>query len=1251
MRDWLQDCKAEALPVARFLAKSSRLVAALLCLSALISVDAPPGVRAQEDGIRFERIAVEDGLSHDVVYAILQDRQGFLWFTTEGGGLNKYDGYRFTVYRHDPEDASTISHDTVYSIYEDRNGDLWVCTAGGLNRYQPGTGTFARFSHSAGQVAAVAMIEDHEGTLWVAVSGGLSRFDSATGTFGPTYQHHGFALRAEERLSGQQVITLYEDRQGELWIGTDGGLDRLDRESNTFAHFRYDPDDPRSLSAGPVAAILEDSQGVLWIAVYGGGLHQLDRSTGALVHYRHDPDDADSLGSDDVTRLLEDSVGRLWIGHVAGLDMLDSSRRTASEGSGEARFVHFRYDPLDVRSLGRGVISALYEDRAGILWIGVGGDGISKTFPRAGQFSLFQQGPDLGLSDDRVLAVHQDQDGVLWIGTYTGGLNKLDRGSGEVTVYRHEPDEFDPSGTESDQISAIYEDDAGVLWIGTGNGRLEHFDRQQGTFINTRWLSGYWVDGIAPDRAGNLWIGTSGGLYRLDRVTDAVTQYRHDPFDPSSLGSNSITALQVDRTGTLYVGTPGGGISVWDPDEDRFTHYRHDPEVQGSLSHNLVLSFYEEPSGILWVATYGGGLNRFDPATATFTAITEQDGMASDSVISLLGDSDGFLWLTTDKGLSRFDPRTVSFRHYNARDGLQSGEFYRGARFRGLDGELFFGGLKGLNTFFPGEVVDNTHVPTIVITSVKVLDQTVRTDLPPDGHLELSYQDNFVSFEFAALDMTIPLNNQYAYRMEGVDDDWVYAGERRRADYTDLRPGSYVFRVKGSNNDGIWNEEGAALLLTITPPFWRTVWFQGGVSLLLLVAAVMGYRRRVRGIEARSWELEKQVEERTREIEQRRRVAEGLRDILAVLNTDRPLEEVLDYIVAQASRLLGAGATILHRIETESDLVDIQSSWGLPHELADMKAIPFFASGADEAILDRQPHLVPDLQDMAAEVAEVEAYPAGVRWLEVTRQHYRSFLAVPLFVGDEVYGCLASYYPERHEFPGDHVELAVSLADQAALAIENARLRAQAEEAAVVEERGRLARELHDSVTQSLYSLTLLAEATKRWSEARESERVVGHLAQLGAISQQALREMRLLVYQLRPEALRSEGLVGALQQRLDAVERRAGVKAQLVVHGEVELSPAVEETLYRVAQEALNNALKHAEPASVTVAIRAEGDQVELEVADDGRGFDPDGIAGGGGMGLVSMRERVDKMAGTLAIDSEPGKGTRVKIGIARAQ
>ena len=394
--------------------------------------------------------------------------------------------------------------------------------------------------------------------------------------------------------------------------------------------------------------------------------------------------------------------------------------------------------------------------------------------------------------------------------------------------------------------------------------------------------------------------------------------------------------------------------------------------------------------------------------------------------------------------------------------------------------------------------------------------------------------------------------------------------------------------------------------------------------------------------------LEQRVEERTREVERRRRVAEGLRHILAVLNSRLSLEEILHHVVAQSSQLLGSDAALIYRLDAAQGWMVMESEVGLSPDYRDLRFGAAYPTLTPRATVGRQ---LVTISDIPAHVASVTAQNRAdltdrhLEWFGMVSEHFRAALGVPVVVREELYGGLVFYYRDHREFSEEDLQLAMSLGDQAALAIGSARLHAQVEQVAVVRERERLARELHDSVTQSLYSVTLLAEAGQRLAGAGDLDRVRDCLSRLGDISRQALKEMRLLVYELRPLVLRREGLVGALRQRLDAVERRAGVDAHLLVDGEVDLPAPVEETLYRVAQEALNNALKHAAPTVVTVHIRSGEGQVEMEVIDNGQGFDLTAMDSIGGMGLVSMRERVEGLGGQFSLHSTPGAGARVKV------
>jgi ligand-binding sensor domain-containing protein/signal transduction histidine kinase len=1208
----------------------------------------PPAPPDQASTIRFERISVEDGLSQNVVLTILQDEQGFMWFGTEDG-LNKYNGYEFIVYKHDPEDDSTLSDSFVSTIYEDRSGELWVGTRSGLSWFDRTTGAFAHHLHdpddpqSLGGIWVTAIYEDREGTLWVGTDdGGLDRFvpstspgqtpseaegpDRATGTF----VHHRHDRDDPTTLSDNSVGVIYEDRSGELWVGTDSGLNRFDRTTETFIRYQHDPGDPQSLSGAEVSAILEDHQGILWIGTEDGGLNRFDRSSRTFARYQHDPDAPHGLSHNRVRAIFEDRTERLWVGTQNGLELYDRERD---------QFVHYRHDANELHSLSSSSIWSIYEDRTGVLWFGTYGGGLSKYNRTTDQFTLYQHNPDLpnSLSDNMVWSIHEDRNGILWIGTLNGGLNRLDRESGTFTVYRHDPE--DPTSISSDDVRAILEDQEGNLWVGTSGG-LDQFDPRPETFTHYRHdaddpssLSEDRVIVVHEDQADNLWIGTrTGGLNRFDRATGTFVRYQHDEDDPFSLSEDRVWALYGDSTGALWVGTLGG-VNLWDPASDRFTRYLHDPDNPQSLGNNAVFSFHEDPSGAVWIGTWGSGLDRFDRASQTFTHYTEKDGLANNVIYGIEADSEGFLWLSTNRGLSKFDPHTETFQNYDVRDGLQNNESNVGAHFRSSSGEMFFGGIQGFNAFYPERVTGNPYVPPIAITAFSKFNQVVRTDLLTGEHIQLSYRDNFISFEFAALDYTAPEKNQYAYILEGQDQDWVDAGTRRYASYTNLSGGDYVFRVKGSNNDGVWNEEGIAITVSVTPPFWETWWFRGILLLVLVGSVIGGYRLRVGSVEARSRELETQVRERTSEIELRTQELEALyradEEMLRYLQLDQVLQALVDVAVD----ILRADKGSVLVWDAEQERLVVRAARGFsPGTLAQMsfkrgEGIVGHVIASGEAIIVEDTHEDP-------RTARRITDPEGIR----------SLMHLPIKIGGQIFGVFNADYCQPRGFGDDELRLFTALAQRAALAIENAQLYEQAQELAIVEERQRLARDLHDAVTQTLFSASLIAEVLPRIWE-RNPDEGQRRLAEVRQLTRGALAEMRTLLLELRPAALVEAELGDLLRQLAEATTGRARVPVTLEVEGECSLSPDVKVALYRIAQEALNNVAKHAGATQTTVSLCCGPRSVQLCISDDGRGFDMDSIPPDR-LGVGIMCERAEAIGATLVIESEAGRGTEVTVG-----
>ena len=830
---------------------SSRLVLVTgLGLAALIVGLFTAPAHAQPPDPYFVHLTAADGLSHNIVYCILQDRYGFMWFGTQDG-LSRYDGYAFTVYRHLRSDPRSLVHNTVNTLYEDRAGTLWVGTVGGLDSFT-GNGRFVH--HTAIPAESVgAIYEDAGGFLWIGTIGsGLFRYDPATAQ-AQAYRHDP---ADPSSLSDDNVLALYEDNAGTLWVGTlYGGLNAFDRTTGRFTRYMHDPADQYSLSHNEVATILEDRSGVLWVATGTahensvGGLDALDRTTGRFTHYRSGGDRR-SLSHNHVQALYEDSTGALWVGTEDGLNILD---RAAGQ------FTRYVHNPLDAHSLINNDVTSIYEDRSGILWFATKG-GVSRYARAKERFQRYRHDPlePNSLGSPAVGALAEDRNGALWIGLYDGGLDRLDRATGRFTHYRHDPD--DPHSLSHDHVTALRVDREGVLWVGTSAG-LDRLDEAAGQFIHyvhdpndPHGLGPGEVKVILEDRSGDLWIGTEdpGGLSHFDRRSGTFVRYEHDPADPNGFPSTyGVRAIYEDSSGDLWLGTYNGLVR-FDRRSGAFTQYRHDEADPHSLSDNFVWAIAEDREGVLWVGTHGG-LNRFDQAGGQFTVYTVEDGLPNDAVAAILPDEQGNLWLgTMGGGLSRFNPQTGVFRNYDTGDGLQGEHFDIGAAYCSSSGEMFFGGLDGFNAFYPAEVRDNPSVPPVVLTAFRVFDQVMEfeTPLTEVREITLSHRDNFFAFEFAALDYTDPQKNRYAYKLEGFDRDWVECGARRYASYTNLPPGKYTFRVKGANNDGVWNEDGLAVRVVITPPFWATWWFRGLVAAIVCAVGGLIYRARVQNIAA-----------------------------------------------------------------------------------------------------------------------------------------------------------------------------------------------------------------------------------------------------------------------------------------------------------------------------------------------------------------------------------------------------------------
>lgn len=811
-------------------------------LIAAVSVNIISWVIAQPTNLKFDHIGLEQGLSQSSVYAIVRDAQGFMWFGTQNG-LNRYDGYSIKVFKHNPDDSNSISDNMIWCLLSDTRGDLWIGTErGGVDRYILAENRFYNYKLSEDNSAdmdgnrVTSLYEDSNGNIWVGTSfTGLTQLSRTTGRF----TRFLFDEKDTTSLNSRTVWAICEDNARNLWIATTKGLYKLNIDKQTevtngthFAGYHYIPSNSLRLNSDNIRALYVDREGTLWIGTSGGGLIRYDVKTNTFKRYLHNALDQSSISSNYIQSIYEDSRQNLWIAtYDAGLIMFDHQIDS---------FVQYTDDDL----------RTLYVDRSGTLWIGSFVGGVKVYDWRKNRFKHYYTNNQNDMSGNIVLAILQDKEGELWVGTFRNGLKRFDRRREKVLTYNFDPK--NPNSLSSNRILSLCESLDGSIWIGTNGGGLNSFDKKKGKFTNYRHkagdrnnLSSNQILVLHEAQNGDLWIGhINGGIDKFNKATKTFEHYQLVKEAPTIAVGTSVNVIYEDKSGIIWVGI-GGVVYRLIPETNLFEQYQfaNKPHSNIKKSRDDVSSIWIDDKGFLWIGTFGGGLRRYSYTTPndtgnSFSYYSSEHGLSNDVVYAILPDKSGNLWLSTNKGISRFNPRTETFKNYNVKDGLQGDEFNQGAYYASPSGELFFGGINGFNSFFPDEIEDNEYIPPVYLTKFKVLGEVIPlpNPIPNAKQIELSYSQNIFSFEFVALNYTSPEKNQYAYMLEGFDTDWhMVSAQQRYASYTNLGPGEYVLRVKGSNNDGIWNEKGTSLTIIIRPPFWMTWWFR-----TLLVIVVVG---------------------------------------------------------------------------------------------------------------------------------------------------------------------------------------------------------------------------------------------------------------------------------------------------------------------------------------------------------------------------------------------------------------------------
>jgi signal transduction histidine kinase/ligand-binding sensor domain-containing protein len=803
-----------------------------------------------------------------------------MWFGTNEG-LNKYDGYNFTVYKNNPKDTNSISNNAIQSIYEAKSGNLWIGTENGLNLYNRNNDQFT-YKIKLSRSIITDFLELEDGRVFMTTrSDGLYLYDPKNDSVS------SFLYDENDKfsLSSNGLNSILMDHNGNIWIGTSDGLNLSDTLNYEFISLKNDKKDKNTIFNNNIRTLYQDSKNRIWVGT-NTGLSLLKYKKGApekcvFINYKHNPSNKESISDGAVLALTEDKYGRLWIGiESRGLDIIDLN--TFEENN--CVFHHYRYNPNDNTSLSYNSVYSIYKDRNGSIWLGTFGDGIDIYNKLIKNFTHYKQelnNPN-SLSNNFVNSFFEEDD-HLWIGT-SGGLNLFDKKKKIFKYFVHDPNNNKSIGSNS--VRVIKRDSKKNLWIGTWGGGLNLYNSKNNTFTrfkhdpnDNKSIGANNVFAIIEDRDGTLWIGTmGGGLNLFDYKSKTFKKYVNAADDEHTITDDWVRTLFENSYGEIWLSS-SHTVELFDKKSERFIHFPHDRKNPKSISYDGANMFFEDSKKNLWIGTVGG-LNVFHREDSTFSYYQQEDGLPNNQINGILEDDHGNLWISTNKGISKFinginHPENPVFKNYDASDGLRVDEFRPRAFCKSKDGTMYFGGKNGFNAFHPDSIKENPHKPPVVITKFLLFNKNVpigTKDSPLKKHISLlkeiilPYKHSVITFEYAALNFVSPEKNQYAFILEGFDKEWHYVGSKREATYTNLNPGTYTFRVKGSNNDGVWNEEGTSLKIIITPPFWKTIWFRLIIIILVMLAVYGIHFIRVRNILAYGLELENEVAKRTKEL-------------------------------------------------------------------------------------------------------------------------------------------------------------------------------------------------------------------------------------------------------------------------------------------------------------------------------------------------------------------------------------------------
>jgi ligand-binding sensor domain-containing protein/ABC-type multidrug transport system fused ATPase/permease subunit len=1024
-------------------------------------------VRSQSVNTTFDRITIKEGLSQSTVNRIIQDKHGFMWFATYGG-INRFDGYTFANYVHDENDNTSLGNNSAEYLFEDREGYIWIVNNGntGLNRFNPETGKFDHFlndpkdSTSISSNTVTHVMQDKSGNIWICTSSALDLVVKNKKGGLPGFRHF------MNPPGSKAFAKCFEDSKGNLLLFSNT-LNYFDRQKKTFTLTDI------VVTTSDVISIVEDKAGNIYLPTNTSGITLLvyDKSSS-----KYQLGDNSKINVAPMNRncLVIDDLGFIWIGtENQGLFRYDPMTY---------QMINFTPDKLDSRSISDVNIYSLFVDRSGVLWIGTYSQGLCKYDLYRKNFKLYKSIPGKGnsMSGNVISGISSNSSSELWVGSRDeGGINRfIFNGNEEPTVlhYMHNPN--DNNTIASNSSLCLIQRKNGEVWIGSQGNMSRMVPEEPGSGkrpVVKRYNMQGWTFEMFEDSKGTLWGGTwGGGLWRYNEASDDFTYFSNDPKNPSSVCDNIIWALGEDNKGNLWVGGHSEGLSILPAAEKekanpKFIHYSHIKGDAQTLSNNTINVFYLDKKGTMWIGTNEGLCKLLDTEKSLkkltqknslrFASYYKKDGLPSDAIVGLAEGDDGFLWMSTSMGISKFDRTNISFVNFDEGDGLQSNEFWHYAYYMNPEGTIFFGGANGFNAFNPKDIKPNPFLPVVVFTDLKMFNKSVKVGEKINNHIILtkpiyetpkiilSHKNNAFTIEFAALHYTQPSKNKYSYMLDGFDKKWNNVGNQRSATYTNLSAGKYVFRVKGTNSDGVWSKNEATIIIRVRPPWWKTWWFiilmVGSISYMVYkyfgnrVAAEKRDKEILQAkIEKGENELKKQkdeIEQHKKEIQEKEQAAmetnwfnKGMTTIMDIISKNsRDLDTMASQFINVLVDYLGVdvGAFyILNKPENETPYFELVGSFALS-DIRSKNSVPVDEGYLGACYKEKKKLIVDNL-------------PKGYILLEsgLGQVSLNNLILIPLLLDNDLKGIIELAATEM--LPDYKVSLLDKLADNLASSIE-----------------------------------------------------------------------------------------------------------------------------------------------------------------------------------------------------------------------